>query len=50
MTAITIAGVDMVFNAGRPNEVRALQAIDLDIEAGQFVTITPNETATLKIY
>ncbi len=39
MTAITIAGVDMVFNAGRPNEVRALQAIDLDIEAGQFVTI-----------
>ena len=39
MTAITIAGVDMVFNAGRPNEVHALQAIDLDIEAGQFVTI-----------
>ena len=39
MTAITIAGVDMVFNVGRPNEVRALQAIDLDIEAGQFVSI-----------
>ena len=39
MTAITIAGVDMVFNAGRPNEVRALQAIDLDIEAGQFVSL-----------
>ena len=39
MTAIAIAGVDMVFNAGRPNEVRALQAIDLDIEAGQFVSL-----------
>ena len=27
--AVAVQGADMVFNAGRPNEVRALEGIDL---------------------
>jgi NitT/TauT family transport system ATP-binding protein len=37
--AVRIAGVDMVFNAGHPNEVRALAGIDLDIMPGEFVSL-----------
>jgi NitT/TauT family transport system ATP-binding protein len=37
--AVRIAAVDMVFNAGRPNEVHALAGIDLDIMPGEFVSL-----------
>ena len=37
--AVRIEGVDMVFNAGRGNEVHALSAIGLDIRAGEFVSL-----------
>ena len=39
MTAIRIAGVDQVFNPGRPNQVVALTGIDLAVEAGQFLSL-----------
>ena len=39
MSAVSVSGVDMVFNAGRPNRVDALVGIDLDIEAGEFVSL-----------
>jgi len=37
--AVEIAGVSKVFNRGRPNEVRALDGIDLSIRAGAFVSL-----------
>ena len=37
--AVRIAGVDMVFSAGKGNEVHALSGIDLDIQPGQFVSL-----------
>jgi NitT/TauT family transport system ATP-binding protein len=37
--AVRIAGVDMVFNAGKGNEVHALSGIDLEIQPGQFVSL-----------
>lgn len=38
-TAVVVDDVSMVFNAGSSNEVRALQDIDLRIEAGEFVSL-----------
>jgi NitT/TauT family transport system ATP-binding protein len=37
--AVRIVGVDKVFNAGRPNQVAALQGIDLQVERGEFVSL-----------
>ena len=39
MSAVEIRGVSKVFNAGRPNEVRALVDVDLSIEPGEFVSL-----------
>jgi len=39
MKMIEITGLRKTFNRGAPNEVRALQGIDLDIDEGDFVTI-----------
>ncbi|MEO1063497.1 MAG: ABC transporter ATP-binding protein [Actinomycetota bacterium] len=38
-TAISVRGVDMTFNAGTGDEVRALEGIDLDVDAGSFVSL-----------
>jgi NitT/TauT family transport system ATP-binding protein len=37
--AITVNGVDKVFNRGRRNEVTALQGIDLSVEPGELVSL-----------
>jgi NitT/TauT family transport system ATP-binding protein len=37
--AVEISGVTKVFNPGKPNEVRALDQIDLSIEDGSFVSL-----------
>jgi NitT/TauT family transport system ATP-binding protein len=37
--AVRISGVDMVFNAGRANQVHALDGIDLEIRTGEFVSL-----------
>jgi NitT/TauT family transport system ATP-binding protein len=37
--AVRIQGVEMVFNAGRPNAVHALSGIGLEIAAGEFVSL-----------
>ncbi len=37
--AVSIENVSKVFNAGRPNEVHALDSIDLSIESGGFVSL-----------
>lgn len=37
--AVAVRGVDKVFNAGAPGEVRALEGIDLDIAPGEFVSL-----------
>ncbi len=37
--AVEIRGASKVFNPGRPNEVRAIEDIDLRIEVGDFVTL-----------
>jgi NitT/TauT family transport system ATP-binding protein len=37
--AVRIAGIDMVFNAGKPNQVHALSGLDLDIQPGEFVSL-----------
>lgn len=34
-----MAGLSKVFNPGKPNEVQALDDVDLDIAAGEFVTL-----------
>ena len=39
MSAVTVNGVSMVFNAGKPNRVDALSDIDLAVEPGQFVSL-----------
>jgi NitT/TauT family transport system ATP-binding protein len=39
MTAVEIAGVSKVFNAGRPDEVAALSDVDLTVDSGQFVSL-----------
>ncbi len=39
MSAVTIAGLGKTFNVGRPNEVRALSEINLDIASGEFVSL-----------
>src|SRR4051794_32905760 len=39
MTAVSIAGVTKVFNAGRPDEVTALSDVDLTVDSGQFVSL-----------
>ncbi|HEV7706854.1 MAG TPA: ABC transporter ATP-binding protein [Asanoa sp.] len=39
MTAVALAGVTKVFNAGRADEVTALTAIDLTVEGGEFVSL-----------
>ena len=39
MKMIGIAGLRKTFNPGTPNEVCALRGIDLEIEAGDFVTV-----------
>jgi NitT/TauT family transport system ATP-binding protein len=39
VSAVEVRGVSKVFNAGRPNEVRALVDIDLTIEPGEFVSL-----------
>lgn len=39
MTALELHDVDMTFNAGRPNEVTALDGIDLTIEPGEFISL-----------
>ncbi len=36
---IAVENVHVTFNAGTPNETRALRGLDLSIEAGQFVTV-----------
>jgi NitT/TauT family transport system ATP-binding protein len=37
--AVVLALVDKVFNAGRPNRVGALEAIDLRVDQGEFVSL-----------
>jgi NitT/TauT family transport system ATP-binding protein len=37
--AVRVVGVDKIFNRGRPNEVHALEPIDLDIAPGEFVSL-----------
>ena len=39
MTAVSIAGVSKVFNAGRADEVTALSDVDLTVDNGQFVSL-----------
>ena len=39
MKMIAIAGLHKTFNPGTPNEVHALRGVDLEVEAGEFVTI-----------
>jgi len=38
-SAVRVVGVSKVFNAGRANQVDALVGIDLDIRAGEFVSL-----------
>ncbi len=38
-TAVSVAGVSKIFNAGKPNEVAALETIDLSINEGTFVSL-----------
>src|SRR5262249_6918955 len=37
--AVTVNGVSMVFNAGKPNRVDALADIDLGVEPGHFISL-----------
>ncbi|GLY94953.1 ABC transporter ATP-binding protein [Actinoplanes sp. NBRC 103695] len=39
MTAVEVAGVTKVFNAGRPDEVTALSDVDLMVAGGEFVSL-----------
>jgi putative ABC transport system ATP-binding protein len=36
---LAVSGIRKTFNAGTPNEVRALQGVDLSIEAGSYVVV-----------
>ena len=38
-SAVEISGVTKVFNVGKPNEVRALESIDLSVSEGAFVSL-----------
>lgn len=38
-TAVSIEGVSKVFNPGKPNEIKALETIDLSIKEGTFVSL-----------
>ncbi len=38
-SAVSVRGLTKVFNAGRPNEVRALEEIDLEVHPGEFVSL-----------
>ncbi len=37
--AVEISGVTKIFNVGKPNEVRALDTIDLSVSDGAFVSL-----------
>jgi NitT/TauT family transport system ATP-binding protein len=37
--AVSVSGVTKVFNQGRPDEVTALSDVDLDVGAGEFVSL-----------
>ena len=37
--AVTVSGIDMVFNQGTSNEVHALSGIDLTVQKGEFVSL-----------
>lgn len=37
--AVVVSGVSKTFNAGKPNQVSALEAIDLEIDQGEFVSL-----------
>jgi NitT/TauT family transport system ATP-binding protein len=37
--AVSLVDVDKVFNPGRPNQVEALAAIDLQVDRGEFVSL-----------
>jgi NitT/TauT family transport system ATP-binding protein len=37
--AVAVRGLTKVFNPGRPNEVRALEDIDLEVRAGELVSL-----------
>jgi NitT/TauT family transport system ATP-binding protein len=39
MTAVTVQGLTKRFNPGRPNEVHALDDINLDIASGEFISL-----------
>ena len=39
MTAVSIAGLNKVFNTGRPDEVTALSEVDLTVDDGEFVSL-----------
>ena len=39
MTAVAVAGVTKVFNAGRADEVTALSDVDLTVDSGEFVSL-----------
>jgi len=38
-TSVSVTGVDMVFNPGTNNQIRALEGIDLEIGDGEFVAL-----------
>jgi len=39
VTAVSIAGLNKVFNTGRPDEVTALSEVDLTVDDGEFVSL-----------
>ena len=39
MDALSLTGIGMVFNAGGPGEVTALDGIDLTVRPGEFVSL-----------
>lgn len=45
MTSLTIEGLHKTFYPGTVNEVRALQGIDLTLEAGEFITVVGSNGA-----
>ena len=47
--ALEIRGLDHTFHTGSPDEMRALQGIDLTLERGAFVIVGPRRAATLEV-
>lgn len=45
MTGLTIEGLHKTFFPGTPNEVKALQGIDLTLAPGEFVTVVGSNGA-----